>query len=214
MRIAIAEDSTLLREGLVRLLVEEGHQVIAAVGDADALLAAVTLDQPDIVITDVRMPPHHVDEGLQAAMTIRQRWPHVGVLVLSQYVETRHTATLINDSSGGVGYLLKERITEVQDLLDALDRVAAGHTVLDPEVVRRLLARTIHTSRLDQLTPREREVLDLMAQGLTNAAIAERLYVSLSSAEKHVSAVFDKLALTDTTGLSRRVAAVVTYLSM
>lgn len=214
MRITIAEDSTLLREGLVRLLLEEDHQVLAAVGDADALLAAVALDQPDIVITDVRMPPNHVDEGLQAAMTIRKRWADIGVLVLSQYVETRHTATLINDSQGGVGYLLKQRITEVQDFLDALTRVASGHTVLDPEVVRRLLARTTHTNRLEQLTPREREVLDLMAQGLTNAAIAERLYVSVSSTEKHVRAVFDKLALTDTTGLSRRVAAVVAYLSM
>lgn len=213
MRVTLAEDSTLLREGLVRLLLEEGHQVLAAVGDADALLAAVALDPPDIVITDVRMPPDHRDEGLQAAMTIRSRWPEIGVLVLSQYVETRHTATLINASAGGVGYLLKDRITEVNDLLDALSRVAGGGTVLDPEVVRRLIARTTHTSRLDQLTPREREVLDLMAQGLTNASIAGRLFISLSSTEKHVSAVFDKLALADTTGLSRRVAAVVAYLS-
>lgn len=213
MRITLAEDSTLLREGLLRLLVEEGHQVLAAVGDAEALLAAVALEQPDVVITDVRMPPDHRDEGLQAALTIRTRWPDIGVLVLSQYVETRHTATLINDSPGGVGYLLKDRITEVKDLLDAVARVAPGDTVLDPEVVRRLIARTSHTSRLDRLTPREREVLDLMAQGLTNAAIAARLYLSVSSTEKHVSAVFDTLALTHTAGLSRRVAAVVAYLS-
>jgi len=212
VRLILAEDSTLLREGLVRLLEDEGHKMLDSVGDADALLAAVERQQPDVVITDVRMPPNHTDEGLRAALQVRARWPEVGVLVLSQYVETRFAAELIGGSAGGVGYLLKDRVAEVGEFLDALDRVAAGGTVFDPGVVRQLLARTTHISPLERLTPRESAVLELMAQGLTNARIAETLYISVSSAEKHINAIFDKLGLAGSTGLSRRVVAVVTYL--
>lgn len=208
----VAEDSTLLREGLVRLLVDEGHDVIASVGDADALLAAVEQDRPDIVVTDVRMPPGHSDDGLRAALTIRDRWPEVAVLVLSQYVENRYAAELISGSGGKVGYLLKDRVAQVDEFLDALVRVADGGTAFDPEVVRQLLSRTRRSNPLDRLTPREREVLELMAQGLTNARIAADLYLSLSSVEKHINAVFDKLGLANSTGMSRRVMAVVAYL--
>ncbi|MBY4131021.1 response regulator transcription factor [Rhodococcus fascians] len=208
----VAEDSTLLREGLVRLLVDEGHDVIASVGDADALLVAVELDRPDIVVTDVRMPPGHSDEGLRAALTIRSRWPEVAVLVLSQYVENRYAAELISGSGGKVGYLLKDRVAQVDEFLDALDRVAGGGTAFDPEVVRQLLSRTTRSNPLERLTPRERDVLELMAQGLTNARIAADLYISVSSVEKHINAVFDKLGLANSTGMSRRVMAVVAFL--
>lgn len=208
----VAEDSTLLREGLVRLLVDEGHDVIASVGDADALLAAVEQDRPDIVVTDVRMPPDHSDEGLQAALTIRRRWPEVAVLVLSQYVENRYAAELISGSGGKVGYLLKDRVAQVDEFLDALNRVADGGTAFDPEVVRQLLSRTTRSNPLERLTPRERDVLELMAQGFTNARIAADLYVSVSSVEKHINAVFEKLGLANSSGLSRRVMAVVAYL--
>ncbi|MBM7245235.1 response regulator transcription factor [Rhodococcus fascians] len=212
MRVIVAEDSTLLREGLVRLLVDEGHDVIASVGDADALLAAVELDHPDIVVTDVRMPPGNSDEGLRAALTIRSRWPEVAVLVLSQYVENRYAAELISGPGGKVGYLLKDRVAQVDEFLDALDRVAGGGTAFDPEVVRQLLSRTTRSNPLERLTPREREVLELMAQGLTNARIAAGLFISVSSVEKHINAVFDKLGLANSTGMSRRVMAVVAYL--
>lgn len=212
MRVIVAEDSTLLREGLVRLLADEGHDVIASVGDADALLAAVEQDRPDIVVTDVRMPPGHSDEGLRAALTIRRRWPEVAVLVLSQYVENRYAAELISGSGGKVGYLLKDRVAQVDEFLDALDRVADGGTAFDPEVVRQLLSRTSRSNPVDRLTPRERDVLELMAQGLTNARIAADLYISVSSVEKHINAVFDKLGLANSTGMSRRVMAVVAYL--
>lgn len=212
MRVIVAEDSTLLREGLVRLLVDEGHDVIASVGDADALLIAVEQDRPDIVVTDVRMPPGHSDEGLRSALTIRSRWPEVAVLVLSQYVENRYAAELISGSGGKVGYLLKDRVAQVDEFLDALDRIAAGGTAFDPEVVRQLLSRTTRSNPLERLTPRERDVLELMAQGLTNARIATDLYISVSSVEKHINAVFDKLGLANSTGMSRRVMAVVAYL--
>ncbi|WP_032402576.1 response regulator [Rhodococcoides fascians] len=212
MRVIVAEDSTLLREGLVRLLAEEGHDVIASVGDADALLAAVERDRPDIVVTDVRMPPDHSDEGLRAALTIRDRWPEVAVLVLSQYVENRYAAELISGSGGKVGYLLKDRVAQVDEFLDALERVADGGTAFDPEVVRQLLSRTTRSNPLERLTPRERDVLELMAQGLTNARIAADLYISVSSVEKHINAVFDKLGLANSIGMSRRVMAVVAYL--
>ena len=212
MRVIVAEDSTLLREGLVRLLVDEGHDVIASVGDADALLAAVELDHPDIVVTDVRMPPGNSDEGLRAALTIRSRWPEVAVLVLSQYVENRYAAELISGPGGKVGYLLKDRVAQVDEFLDALDRVAGGGTAFDPEVVRQLLSRTTRSNPLERLTPRERDVLELMAQGLTNARIAAGLFISVSSVEKHINAVFDKFGLANSTGMSRRVMAVVAYL--
>ncbi|AVT30926.1 DNA-binding response regulator [Plantactinospora sp. BC1] len=212
MRVMLAEDSTLLREGLVRLLAEEGHRVAAAVGDATALVAAVTADPPEAVVVDVRMPPTHTDEGLRAALEIRRRWPAVGVLVLSQYVEKRYAVELLTSQSGGVGYLLKDRVAQVGEFLDALARVADGGAAFDPEVVRQLLARTSHTDPLSRLTVRERAVLDLMAQGHTNAAIAAQLHVSQSAVEKHVNAIFDKLDLAHVTGYSRRVLAVLRYL--
>ncbi|MEE6311113.1 response regulator transcription factor [Plantactinospora veratri] len=212
MRVMLAEDSILLREGLVRLLAEEGHQVAAAVGDATALVAAVGADPPEAVVVDVRMPPTHTDEGLRAALEIRRRWPAVGVLVLSQYVEKRYAVELLTSQSGGVGYLLKDRVAQVGEFLDALTRVGDGGAAFDPEVVRQLLARTSHTDPLSRLTVRERAVLDLMAQGHTNAAIAGQLHVSQSAVEKHVNAIFDKLDLAHVTGYSRRVLAVLRYL--
>ncbi|QKG26858.1 LuxR family two component transcriptional regulator [Actinomadura verrucosospora] len=208
----LAEDSTLLREGLVRLLAEEGHEVAAAVGDGDALIAAVAGSPPDVVVVDVRMPPTHTDEGLRAALEIRRRWPGVGVLVLSQYVEKRYAAELITADTGGVGYLLKDRVAQVEEFLDALDRVGAGGAAFDPEVVRRLLAHSTHADPLSRLTPRERDVLDHMAQGHTNASIAAHLHISQSAVEKHVNAIFDKLDLSHASGYSRRVLAVLRYL--
>ncbi|MFC4017204.1 response regulator [Micromonospora sp. GCM10011542] len=213
MRIVLAEDSTLLREGLTRLLAEEEHEVAAAVGDADALVAAVERERPDVVVTDVRMPPTHTDDGLRAALEIRRRWPATGVLVLSQYVEKRYATRLLADRPEGVGYLLKDRVAQVDDFLDALDRVAAGATALDPEVVRQVVAGSDRTDPFARLTPRERDVLHLMAQGHTNPAIAQRLHVSVSAVEKHVNTIFDKLDLSHGTGYSRRILAVLRYLA-
>ncbi|MFE9746270.1 response regulator [Saccharothrix saharensis] len=210
MRVILAEDSTLLREGLVRLLVEEGHDVLAAVGDAEALVSAVAAHLPDVVVTDVRMPPTNSDEGLKAALEIRRRFPGVGVLVLSQYVEQRYAVDLLTEHADGVGYLLKDRVVQVEEFLDALRRVGAGDVAFDPEVVRRLLARTSHP--LDVLTERERQVLGLMAEGHTNNAIASRLHVSRSAVEKHINSIFDKLGLSGVDGYSRRVLAVLRYL--
>ncbi|TDE58896.1 response regulator transcription factor [Nonomuraea mesophila] len=212
MRVILAEDSTLLREGLVRLLVEEGHEVPAAVADAESLVSAVAAYEPDIAVVDVRMPPTHTDEGLRAALKIRARWPAVKVLVLSQYVEKRYAAELMSADVEGVGYLLKDRVAQVGDFLDALERVGAGGAAFDPEVVRQLLARTTQVDPLARLTAREREVLERMAQGLTNASIAQALHVSQSAVEKHVNALFDKLGLSHTTGYSRRVLAVLHFL--
>lgn len=212
MRVIVAEDSTLLREGLVRLLEDEGHQVVAAVGDAPALLGAVEQDAPDAAVVDVRMPPTHTDDGLRAAVQIRRARPDVGVLVLSQYVETRFATELFTENTEGVGYLLKDRVVEVEEFLDALDRVGSGGAAFDPEVVRRLLARTTRSDPLGLLTPRESDVLDLMAQGHINAAIAARLFVSQSAVEKHANAIFEKLDLGDTAGYSRRVLAVLRYI--
>jgi DNA-binding NarL/FixJ family response regulator len=212
VRVTLAEDSTLLREGLVRLLAEEGHEVVDAVGDGDALLAAVAADQPDVVVVDVRMPPTHTDEGLRAALRIRERWPGVGVLVLSQYVEKRYAVDLLTGQPEGVGYLLKDRVAQVGEFLDALVRVGGGGAAFDPEVVRQLLARTTHADPISRLTERERTVLDHMAQGHTNATIAGQLHISQSAVEKHVNAIFDKLDLSHVTGYSRRVLAVLRYL--
>ncbi|MEU4766921.1 response regulator transcription factor [Actinosynnema sp. NPDC023794] len=210
MRVILAEDSTLLREGLVRLLVEEGHDVLAAVGDAEALISAVAAHLPDVVVTDVRMPPTNSDEGLKAALEIRRRFPGVGVLVLSQYVEQRYAVDLLTEHADGVGYLLKDRVVQVEEFLDALRRVGAGDVAFDPEVVRRLLARTTHP--LDVLTERERQVLAHMAEGHTNNAIASRLHVSRSAVEKHINSIFDKLGLSAVDGYSRRVLAILRYL--
>ncbi|MFI0348883.1 response regulator [Actinomadura sp. 9N407] len=214
MRVMLAEDSTLLREGLVRLLAEEGHEILAAVGDGDALLAAVAAAErpPDVVVVDVRMPPTHTDEGLRAALEIRRSHPGVGVLVLSQYVEKRYATELITAETAGVGYLLKDRVAQVDEFLDALDRIADGGAAFDPEVVRQLLMRSSHADPLSRLTPRERDVLGHMAQGRTNAATATQLHISQSAVEKHVNAIFEKLDLSDTSGYSRRVLAVLRYL--
>ncbi|NEE04171.1 response regulator transcription factor [Phytoactinopolyspora halotolerans] len=212
MRVILAEDSTLLREGLARLLNDEGHTIAASVADADELVRAVGEHQPDVVITDVRMPPANSDDGLRAALEIRQHWPAIGVLVLSQYVERRYATKLLAERSDGVGYILKDRVAQVEDFLDALDRVASGSTALDPEVVRQLVATTSRSRLLDALTEREHDVLHEMAQGHTNAAIAQRLHVSQSAVEKHVNAIFDKLDLSHTVGYSRRVLAILRYL--
>ncbi|MEU3076348.1 response regulator transcription factor [Streptomyces laurentii] len=212
MRVILAEDSTLLREGLVRLLVEEGHEVLAALPDAVTLLKETEEQRPDVVVADIRMPPTHTDEGLRAAVEIRERWPDTGVLVLSQHVERNYAAQLLATNAERVGYLLKDRVAQVEEFLDALERVHAGGAAIDPEVVRHLVIRTTHGDPLARLTPRERTVLEALAQGLTNAAIAKKLHISLSSVEKNLNAVFDKLELSHTEGYSRRILAVLRYL--
>ena len=212
MRLVIAEDSVLLREGLVRLLTDRGHDVVATASDADALLGAVADHQPDGVITDVRMPPTQTDEGLRAAIQIRRRWSEVLVLVLSQYVEPKYATELLTGDTRGLGYLLKDRVADVRDFLDALDRLAAGGTVLDPEIVTEVLARSRRRDRLGALTGREREVLTLMAEGRTNAAIASVLVVSGGAVEKHITNIFTKLDLHRTEDDHRRVLAVLAWL--
>ncbi|WP_033948104.1 response regulator transcription factor [Streptomyces sp. CNQ431] len=212
MRVILAEGSTLLREGLVRLLAEEGHVVLAAVGTAESLLSEVAANAPDVVVTDIRMPPTHTDEGVRAAVEIRRRRPQVGVLVLSQYLERTYAAQLLADGAERVGYLLKDRVAQVEEFLDALERVHAGGAAIDPEIVRRLVVRTTRTDPLARLTPRESSVLEALAEGFTNAAIARRLHLSVSSLEKSLQSVFDKLELEQTTGYSRRVLAVLRYL--
>jgi DNA-binding NarL/FixJ family response regulator len=211
MRVVIAEDSVLLREGLVRLLADEGHEVTAAVSDALALVEAVAGDRPDVCIVDVRMPPSFTDEGLRAAIEIRTRWPGTPVLVLSQYVEERYATELLSGDTRGVGYLLKDRVADVREFLDVLGRVAGGGTALDPEVVAQLLARAKRHPH-DELTPREREVLSLMAEGLSNAGIASQLVITEGAVEKHVSSIFTKLGLQPAEQDHRRVLAVLTYL--
>ncbi|WP_041260292.1 LuxR C-terminal-related transcriptional regulator [Pseudofrankia inefficax] len=212
MRIVVADDAVLLREGLVRLLAEEGHRVVAAVGDAPALVDAVLLHRPDVSVVDVRMPPTHTDEGLRAAIDVRARLPGSPVLVLSQYVETSYAADLLADGSGGVGYLLKDRVGRVGEFLDALERVAGGATVLDPQVVVRLLDGQRGGRALASLTPRERELLALMAEGHSNTAIARRLVLSASAVEKHIGNIFAKLGLPPDDAQHRRVLAVLAYL--
>jgi DNA-binding NarL/FixJ family response regulator len=212
IRAVVADDSVLLRDGLVRLLTDDGIEVVAAVGDADALLDAVTEHEPDLCLVDVRMPPTHTDEGLRAAIEIRKRHPDIAVLVLSQYVEERYAGELLAGDVAGVGYLLKDRVIDVNDFLASLRRVAAGGSAVDAEVVSQILGRTRRSDELDRLTPREREVLNLMAEGLSNAGIAERLVVSNGAVEKHISNVFMKLGLDPEDGNHRRVLAVLTYL--
>jgi DNA-binding NarL/FixJ family response regulator len=211
LRIAIAEDSVLLREGLVRLLADEGHRVTAAEPDPERFLRAVTSDVPDVVVVDVRMPPTFTDEGLRAALVVRDRWPATGVLVLSQWVEERYATELISGRPHGVGYLLKDRVADVSDFLDALARVAAGGSVLDPEVVAQLLARSRHP--LGALTQREREVLALMAEGRSNSTIAATLTVSSGAVGKHINNIFAKLGLAPAERDHRRVLAVLRYLN-
>jgi DNA-binding NarL/FixJ family response regulator len=212
MQVVIADDAVLLREGLVRLLAENGHRVVAAVGDGPSLVAAVIEHRPDVSIVDVRMPPSHTDEGLRAAVEARTRLPGTPVLVLSQYVEVSYAEDLLADRRGGVGYLLKDRVAEVGEFLDALDRVARGATVLDPDVVAQLLVRRRRDDPLRTLTPREREVLGLMAEGRSNTAIARHLVVSEGAVEKHVRNVFAKLDLIPDDEQNRRVLAVLAYL--
>lgn len=214
MRVVIAEDSVLMRDGLVRLLGDRRHKVVATVGDPEALLAAVTEHVPDIAVVDVRMPPTHTDEGLRAAVRLRVEQPETKILVLSQYVEERYAAELLAGNRGGVGYLLKERVADVGDFLDAVDRVGSGDTVLDPEVVSQIFARSQRSNALEQLTPRERDVLGAMAEGLTNTGIAERLVVSEGAVEKHASNIFMKLQLPPGETTHRRVVAVLTYLGV
>ncbi|BCB76872.1 DNA-binding response regulator [Phytohabitans flavus] len=207
----IAEDSVLLREGLVRLLEASGMTVVAAVASADALLAAVAEDQPDIVVADVRMPPTFTDEGLRAALTLRQKWPSVAVLVLSQYVEERYATELLSRPDSRVGYLLKDRVADVAEFVDALRRVADGATVLDPEVVSQLLVRH-RSDPIERLTPRETQVLSLMAEGRSNAGIAAALVVSESAVAKHVNSIFTKLDIAMEDNDHRRVLAVLRFL--
>ena len=211
MRVVIAEDSVLLRAGLTRLLEEAGFDVVEAVDDAELLLRAVERHVPDVVLADVRMPPTHTDEGVRASLVIRQRWPQVAVLVLSQYVEERYATELLAGDTRGIGYLLKDRVADVEEFTEALRRVGRGGTALDPEVVSQLLARG-RRRPLDALTPREQEVLRLMAEGRSNGAIAGQLVVTEGAVEKHVSSIFTKLGLTPTEGDHRRVLAVLSYL--
>nr|WP_272902522.1 response regulator transcription factor [Brevibacterium daeguense] len=208
----IAEDSVLLREGLVRLVTEFGHEVTSAVSDANALLAAVNTDAPDLAVVDVRMPPTFTDEGIRAAVLMRKQNPEVGVLVLSQYVEERYASELIAENTGGFGYLLKDRVADVEDFVRAIGEVASGGTVLDPEVVTQILVRSRRQDGLATLSPREREVLQLMAEGKSNAAIAGGLYLSAGAVEKHISSIFTKFGLTHDTSENRRVLAVLRFL--
>jgi DNA-binding NarL/FixJ family response regulator len=212
VRILIAEDSVLLRAGLTRLLLDAGEDVVATVGDADSLVDAVERHQPDLAVVDVRMPPTLTDDGLRAALEVRKRWPDVGILVLSQYVEERYATDLLGAGTEGLGYLLKDRVADVADFVAAVRRVAAGGTALDPEVVAQLLARSRRTDPLNLLSPREREVLALMAEGRSNTAIAEALVVGDGTVEKHVSSIFTKLDLPPAEGTHRRVLAVLRWL--
>jgi DNA-binding NarL/FixJ family response regulator len=217
MRIVIAEDSGVIRAGLVEILAARGHETVAAVGDAEALRAAVDEHKPDAVVVDVRMPPDYTDEGVRAAIAIRRDHPSTGVLVFSQYIETRHAAELLGAASSrgaaGIGYLLKDRVGDVGEFVDALSRVAAGGTAIDPEVVTQLFLRaTRRTDDLDALTPRERDVLSLMAEGRSNGAIAGTLVISERAVEKHVANIFAKLGLAPSDADHRRVLAVLRYL--
>jgi DNA-binding NarL/FixJ family response regulator len=212
VRVAIAEDSVLLREGVARLLDEAGFEVVAKCGDAEDLMLKVRSYQLDIVIVDIRLPPTHSDEGLQAALEIRANHPDVSVLVLSQYVELGLALKLLSDSAEGVGYLLKDRISDVDDFLGAVRRVANGGSAVDPNIVSTLLARQRDDDPLAVLTPREREVLELMATGSSNQGIADKLVITLRAVEKYVSSIFGKLGLPSSGSESRRVLAVLTFL--
>jgi DNA-binding NarL/FixJ family response regulator len=212
VRVVVAEDSVLLREGIVRLLSESGLEVVGQSGDAEDLLRKAGAHRPDVVIADIRMPPDNTDDGLRAAIVIRERHPGTGVLVLSAYVEEAYALELVGDDASGIGYLLKDRVADVEGFVDAVRRVAAGGSALDPEVVSSLLGRTRRTDPLDELTGREREVLELMAEGRSNRAIAEGLVITERAVEKHVTSIFGKLGLEPTAEDHRRVLAVLTFL--
>jgi len=213
LRVVIGEDSVLLLAGLVKLLESAGFEVAATAGDATALLDAVDRERPDLVIADVRMPPTHTDEGIRAALVIRAQWPDIAILVLSQYVEERYAADLLSANTSSVGYLLKDRVADVAEFLDALRRVAAGGTALDPEVVAQLLVRRGGGDPLDALTQRERDVLALMAEGRSNAEIAASLVITESAVSKHINSIFAKLGLYPGDTGNRRVLAVLRYLA-
>ena len=212
MRVVVAEDSVLLREGIARLLGDHGFDVVGQAGDADDLVRKVGAHKPDVAVVDIRMPPTHTDEGLRAALRIRDEQPQTGVLVLSAYVEEAYALELVAESASGLGYLLKDRVADVDGFVDAVRRVADGGSALDPEVVSRLVGRNRRDDPLAELTPREREVLELMAEGRTNAAIAERLVVTERAVEKHVTSIFGKLGLSPAPEYHRRVLAVLTFL--
>ena len=212
LRVVIAEDAALFREGLARLIESRGHQVACSVADGAALVTAVSRHRPDVVVADVRMPPTHTDEGLRAALELRRAYPGLGVLVLSQYIETRYAARLLEQDAAGIGYLLKDRVADVADFAEALERVAAGGTALDPEVVRQLVRSSQQHAGLTELTPRERDVLALMAEGRSNAGIGAALVISASVVEKHVASIFAKLRLPPSEADNRRVLAVLRYL--
>ncbi len=212
MRIVIAEDSVLLRAGLTRLLIEGGHEIVGAVGDADSLVDTVSRVEPDLAVVDVRMPPTMSDDGLRAALAIRSTHPAVAILVLSQYVEETYASELLAGEVGGIGYLLKDRIADVGDFLEAVARVGAGNTVLDPEVVSQIFARTRRRDPVAALSPREREVLSLMAEGRSNSAIAAALVVGDGAVEKHVTSIFAKLDLPPADSDHRRVLAVLRWM--
>jgi DNA-binding NarL/FixJ family response regulator len=213
VRVTIAEDSVLVREGLVRLLRENGFEIVDAVGDPASLLAAIDADPPDVVILDIRMPPTHTDEGVRVAAAIRARpGPRMGVLLLSQYVEATYAYQLIESEAAGVGYLLKDRVSNVDELADAIRRVARGGSAMDPSLVAQLMRRRRERNPLSELTDREREVLGLMAEGQSNQAIADRLVIALKTVETHVAAIFSKLGLEPQPDGHRRVLAVLTYL--
>ena len=212
LRVVIAEDSALIREGIARLIEESGGTVVAKVGDGDAFVDAVVARKPDVSVVDVRMPPTQRDEGLRAAIEARRRVPSTPILVLSQYVERQYASELLADGAGGVGYLLKDRVGDIPEFMDALRRVARGGTALDPEVVAQLMVRNRRDDPLAALTPREREVLAAMAEGRTNVGIAKLLHITEGATEKHISNIFGKLDLPDTEKDHRRVLAVLTYL--
>jgi DNA-binding NarL/FixJ family response regulator len=212
MRIVIAEDAAILRDGMTALLTMRGHNVVA-VGDADALFAQMERERPDVAVVDIRMPPSFTDEGLRAALRLRKQFPDLGVLLFSQHVELRYAAELLDGLSDRVGYLLKERVADIEDFIEALDRVAGGGTALDPEVVTQLLGASRRREGLNRLTPRERQVLALMAEGRSNAAIAASLVITERAVEKHVTTILTKLDLPPTDADHRRVLAVLRYLT-
>ena len=213
VRVVIGEDDVLLREGIARLLAEAGFDVVSQAGDADAFLRKALAHKPDVAVVDIQMPPGRGDDGLRAALDLRERLPGTGILVLSQYYEEQYALDLIGESAEGVGYLLKERVGDVEGFTDAVARVAAGGSALDPEVVGRMVGRRRHEGPLDELTPRERDVLVQLAQGKSNKGIAETLVVTTAAVEKHVTSIFHKLGLQNSPTEHRRVQAALTYLN-